>query len=95
VLFRSSGRSNGRVAVETLVMDPPDLLVVDSVRPDRPGIGQSVMAHPALTGARANMAVAPFPIAYWLCASPASIQAVDMLARVAGDALAGPRGVAP
>lgn len=84
---RMAGRANGRVAVETLLLGPPDLLVLDSVRPDRPGIGQSVMEHPVLAGVRGGMAVADFPIAYWLCATPASVEAVDLLARVAGDAL--------
>lgn len=84
---KMSGRPNGRVAVETLLLSPPDLLVVDSLRPDRPGIGQSVLAHPALAAAEGRMAVADFPISYWLCASPASIDGVDLLARVAGDAL--------
>lgn len=84
---RLSGRPNGRVAVETLLLNPPDLLVLDSVRPDRPGVGQSVMDHPALASARADMAVASFPIAWWLCASPASIEGVERLAAVAGAAL--------
>ncbi|MFV3125989.1 ABC transporter substrate-binding protein [Niveispirillum sp. KHB5.9] len=84
---RMAGRPNGRVAVETLLLSPPDLLVVDSLRPDRPGIGQSVLEHPALTRARGGMAVAGFPISYWLCATPASIEGVDLLKRVAGEAL--------
>ncbi|MFY8094584.1 MAG: ABC transporter substrate-binding protein [Niveispirillum sp.] len=82
-----TGRPNGRVAVETLLLNPPDLLVLDSVRPDRPGVGQSVMDHPALAGARSGMTVATFPIAWWLCASPASIEGVEHLADVAGKAL--------
>lgn len=84
---RVQGRENGRVAVETLLLNTPDLLVVDSRRPDRPGIGQAVLDHPALAGSRAGMAVAAFPIAFWLCASPASIDGVDLLARVAARAL--------
>jgi iron complex transport system substrate-binding protein len=84
---RLSGRPNGRVAVESLLLNPPDLLVLDSVRPDRPGVGQSLMDHPALAAARADMAVASFPIAWWLCASPASIEGVERLAEVAGRAL--------
>lgn len=82
-----SGRPNGRVAVESLLLNPPDLLVLDSVRPDRPGIGQSVLDHPALAAAQADMAVAAFPIAWWLCASPASIVGVEHLADVAVKAL--------
>lgn len=81
-----SGRPNGRVAVESLLLNPPDLLVLDSVRPDRPGVGQAVMDHPALAAARGKMAVAAFPIAWWLCASPASIEGVEQLAEVAGRA---------
>lgn len=83
-----SGRPNGRVAVETLLLNPPDLLVLDSVRPDRPGVGQSVMDHPALAGARSGMTVAAYPIAWWLCASPASIEGVERLAEVAGGVTA-------
>lgn len=82
-----TGRPNGRVAVENLLLNPPDLLVLDSVRPDRPGIGQSVMEHPALAAARADMAVVSFPIAFWLCASPASITGVERLAAAADQAL--------
>lgn len=89
-----SGRPNGRVAVETLLLNPPDLLVLDSVRPDRPGVGQSVMDHPALAAARGEMAVAAFPIAWWLCASPASVDGVERLAEVAGRALGTHGGVA-
>ncbi|OYQ31409.1 hypothetical protein CHU95_19850 [Niveispirillum lacus] len=86
-----SGRPNGRVAVESLLLNPPDLLVLDSVRPDRPGIGQSVLDHPALAAAQAEMAIATFQIAWWLCASPASIAGVEHLADVAGKALGGRR----
>lgn len=88
---RLTGRPNGRVAVETMLLNPPDLLILDSVRPDRPGVGQSVMDHPALAQARGGMAVASFPIAWWLCASPASIEGVERLAEVAGQALGGGR----
>lgn len=87
-----TGRPNGRVAVESLVLDPPNLLVLDSVRPDRPGIGQSVLSHPALAAGAAGLQTVNFPILYWLCASPASIDGADILASRARQALAAGQG---
>lgn len=88
-----TGRPNGRVAVESLVLDPPDLLVLDSVRADRPGIGQSVLSHPALAPGAAGLRTLNFPILYWLCASPASLDGADILANGAREALAAGQGV--
>lgn len=76
---RLARRANGRVFVEQLVLDPPDILVVDSRRPDRPGIGQSILDHPALRPIAGRMREVEFPIKYWLCAGPGSFEGAEVL----------------
>ncbi|MFC7335087.1 ABC transporter substrate-binding protein [Rhodocista pekingensis] len=80
---RLSTRPNGRVMVEQLALDPPDVLVVDSRRPDRPGVGQSVLDHPALRPLAGRMREVSFPLKYWLCAGPGSIDGVALLREAA------------
>ncbi|BBK43053.1 iron ABC transporter substrate-binding protein [Allostella vacuolata] len=70
-----------RVAVplEVLVLQPPDLLIIDSRRGDRPAMNQAMLDHPALRPQAGGMAVADFPLRYWFCNSPASSEGLDVL----------------
>lgn len=72
-------RPNGRVEIETLLRYPPDLLVQDSRSPDKPTQSQVMLAHPALESL-AGIASIDLPLKFWLCASPAALEAADRLA---------------
>lgn len=82
---RLSRRPNGRVLVEQIVAHPPDLLLLDSLRPDRPGLGQSVIEHPALRRVAGRMRVVGVPIKHWLCATPGSVAGVPALRAAIGQ----------
>ncbi|BBK31859.1 iron complex transport system substrate-binding protein [Stella humosa] len=87
-----AGDGNARVAVplELLVLQPPDLLIIDSRRDDRPAMNQAMLDHPALHRSQ-RMAVADFPLRYWLCNSPASSEGLEVLEAAIARALPGSR----
>jgi len=76
---RYAVRPGAKVPLEALVLSPPEVMVVDSRRPDRPGIGQSILEHPALRAAP-GMRQVSFPLRYWLCAGPDSLAGAAVLA---------------
>ena len=80
-------RGEGRLSLEHLVMNPPDFLIVDSFRRDRPGVGQSVLWHPVLAKLSGPEGILEFPIKYWLCAGPPAIEGAERLSEEVTDRL--------
>lgn len=83
----------GRVTVplELLVLRTPDVLIINSRRDDRFGMSQAMLDHPALEGQGRRMALAEFPLRYWLCNSPASSEGLGILEAELIRSLAGGR----
>jgi iron complex transport system substrate-binding protein len=79
-VLRTAGLSNAsvgsRVSLETLLRQPPDLLVVPST-PLYPSLATSLLEHPAL----ADLPRRAIPPALTICAGPFSADAAAMLAR--------------
>jgi iron complex transport system substrate-binding protein len=79
-VLRSAGLINAsdgrRVGLETLLRQPPDLLVVPAT-PEFPSLASALLDHPALAGVRRRA----IPPALTLCAGPFTAQAAALLAR--------------
>ncbi len=72
----------GRLALEQLVMSPPDFLIIDSLRPDRPSLSRQILEHPALAKLPDVNSTLQFPVRYWLCATPSTIEGASLLAKL-------------
>ncbi|WP_155524551.1 ABC transporter substrate-binding protein [Oleisolibacter albus] len=75
--------ATGRVALEDLVLNPPDILVIDSRRSGHDSQGQALLDHPALAPVAGRMRPVEFPLRYWLCAGPGAVEGVPLLASAA------------
>jgi iron complex transport system substrate-binding protein len=72
------GRS-ASISLERLVWHPPDLLITEAEL-GAPSIAEAMLWHPALREAFAARRVA-VPSRDWICGSPATIDAVELLVR--------------
>lgn len=71
----------GRLPLEVLVMNAPDLVIGGAPAPRSPALAEEVLAHPALSAtASARVQV---PDKYWLCGTPFTAEAVRILAEAA------------
>ncbi len=70
-------------SLEALVMDPPDLLVVDDLRGSDPALANQIPQHPVLQRAFGEMRTLAVPGQAWSCGSPFIATAVEMLAAAA------------
>ncbi len=68
--------TGGRIGVEALLRQKPDLLVTDTA-PDYPSMATDLAWHPALRG----LARKTVPPALLICGGPYSVQAAEMLAQ--------------
>lgn len=83
--------ADGVLPLETIVSDPPDVLVLANAADDYPTAAADNLRHPALADAMRGREVVHLPMPLWLCAGPQSVDAVEMLAaaraRVAAKAV--------
>jgi iron complex transport system substrate-binding protein len=76
-------RGEDRLALETLILSPPDFLILDLSRPERPSLGRRMLKHPAVAKMPVAHEVLELPVQYWLCSTPATIEgAAQLTARV-------------
>jgi iron complex transport system substrate-binding protein len=78
------------LALEQLIGDPPDVLLVGDTTYGAPTQAERVVHHPALRAVEYRMSREPFPARLIYCAGPPMIDALDALAaarRHAGQAL--------
>jgi iron complex transport system substrate-binding protein len=73
--YRNAG-NGGRIALETLVTHPPDLLVTETA-PAFPALATDLAWHPALRG----VARRSLPPALMICGGPFTAEAVSLLGR--------------
>jgi iron complex transport system substrate-binding protein len=71
---------NGRVPLERIVAEPPDLLVLASRGDDYPTAAADNLRHPALVRLRRERASLELPWQLWLCGTPHIADAVEKLA---------------
>jgi iron complex transport system substrate-binding protein len=69
----------GRVALESIVADPPDLLVLSAPSGTYRTVVAEALTHPGLTGAMRNRATIVLPWRYWLCGTPHIADAIEEL----------------
>jgi iron complex transport system substrate-binding protein len=72
---------SGRVPLEVLVADPPDLVVLSSAAGDYRSVVADNLRHPALDALRRRHASIELPWQLWLCGTPHVADAVERLAR--------------
>lgn len=77
--------------LETIVAQPPDVLVLANAPDDYRTTAADNLRHPALTRAMSGREMVRVPMPLWLCASPRSLEAIELLAaarvRVAAKAV--------
>ena len=70
-------------ALERVVMNPPDVLVVNQVTEDLPSMADQILEHRALR--RSGLQVVEVPSKAWTCGSPALIEGLRILRGAAVD----------
>lgn len=71
--------------IENMLLARPDLLVLESYRPDLPSLAQNMLSHPAIRASLAERRVAAIPSRLWTCPGPWLADATEELARLGGD----------
>lgn len=71
----------GTVALERVVLNPPDLLIFDDYKPSRASRAQALLHHPALARVAQTTPTLWMPSKLWLCPGPWTAEAVAQLVR--------------
>lgn len=79
----------GDVPLESLVADPPQVLLAGRLAPGEPVWADRILAHPVLAALSPRVRRETFPETLLFCGGPSIIPAVAALARAREDALAG------
>lgn len=72
--------SAGRIALETIIANPPDLVVLAQGMNTYPTVVSDNLRHPALANIMRRRAGMELPMPLWLCGSPHVADAVGLLA---------------
>ncbi len=80
----------GRLPLETLLLDPPDLIVLANAPGDFRTVLGDNLRHPAFEKWLRNHPNVHLPMSSWLCGTPAIAEAVERLAAVRGSLLKPP-----
>ncbi len=78
----------GRLPLEQLVANPPDLIVLANAPGDFHTVLADNLRHPALTDLLKRRPNVHLPMPYWMCATPKLAEAVEMLAAMKATGLA-------
>jgi iron complex transport system substrate-binding protein len=73
----------GRVSLETLVREKPDMLVLMSDQKNQPSVRGEILNHPAIREAIPGVETVVLPSCLLNCGSPSSIEAVKILKKSA------------
>lgn len=82
----------GRLPLESLVLDPPDLLIFANAPGDFRTVLGDNLRHPAVRYIAGHQASLHLPMPLWLCGTPRAVEAVERLAAARRDLGAGKRG---
>jgi iron complex transport system substrate-binding protein len=86
-LARALGIDNfGRVALETVVLNPVDVLIVSSYRDGPPAIATEIMNHPVLEKISSRTRIVVMPSRLVVCAGPENVDAIALLQSAAAGA---------
>ncbi|MBA4793002.1 MAG: ABC transporter substrate-binding protein [Phenylobacterium sp.] len=78
---------SGKVPLELLIADPPDVLLAGEARPGAPTWADRVLSHPALKAVAGRMRRASLPQSLTYCGGPVLIAAAQRLAAIRDQAL--------
>jgi iron complex transport system substrate-binding protein len=70
----------GRVSLETVVVTPPDVIVLGSGHGPRSSRAAEYLSHPAFRQLRSKIPSVTLPDRLWICGLPSSVDAVERLA---------------
>jgi iron complex transport system substrate-binding protein len=70
-----------RLSLESLLINPPDRLVIEESDSDRRSMAQQFLNHPALRDRFPASARIEVPRRYWLCAGLSVAAAAELLAK--------------
>jgi len=70
-----------RLALESLIVNPPDILVIEEGGGDRRSMAQQFLTHPVLRDRFPPSARIEVPRRYWLCAGLSVADAAELLAK--------------
>ncbi len=76
----------GSLSIETLLHDPPELLILTAYHNDAASLANAVLAHPALQRLAEQVVSTHVPASVWSCGLPSSLDTVEALERAADDA---------
>lgn len=68
--------------LESLIANPPDILIIDNSYGDSPTLAQTVLIHPVLRELDQQTLRVSIPNRVWLCGIPDIVQAMEDLAKV-------------
>ncbi len=78
----------GRISLETVVITPPDVIVLGSGHGPRSSRAAEYLSHPAFRRLQDKIPSVTLPDRLWVCGLPSSVEAVELLAKFR-------RGLAP
>ncbi len=70
----------GRISLETVVVTPPDVIVLGSGHGPRSSRAAEYLSHPAFRHLRSRIPSTTLPDRLWICGLPSSVDAVERLA---------------
>lgn len=88
----------GRISLETVVVTPPDVVVLGSGHGPRSSRAAEYLSHPAFRQLRSEIPSITLPDRLWICGLPSSVDAVERLAEFRRSLLPAtqkPRAAAP
>jgi iron complex transport system substrate-binding protein len=75
----------GQLPLETITMNPVDVLIVSSYRDGPSAMATELLRHPVLSRLSDRTRVVIIPDRLWNCGGPALVEAVEILSRVAKE----------
>jgi len=76
-----------RLSMEVLILDQPDVLVMNNYEEKMPSLAQELLKHPVLRKAFAETATVIVPAQAWSCGTPNIVHAIELLRDAAIRAL--------
>lgn len=80
-----------RMPLEVLVMAAPEMLIGSRTYDKSPALAYETFEHPALRSLLKGRGITAIPETYWVCGTPATAEAVRILAQQAAKHVAGDR----
>lgn len=77
--------SYGQIALETVALGGAQMLILNDTPDGPPSLANEILHHPLIVKLGARLKLIALPSRLWTCAGPSVLDAVDLLAKAAGD----------